>query len=318
MATSDTTNTNQHYVPQMLLRGFAVDADLESVFVLDKQSGKVFKTAIRNIAAERGYYDLDDSADIDAAMNEIDDIASPVIKEIRKRRSLSGIGTDARIKLAGFTIMQLLRTRGFQEHMRNTAEATVTALKARFGGVPPGWPEDVDSEQAREEYLAAIPRFGHQFLPHLLDKDLLLYRTDSTHPFCISDHPVAMNNTVNRGDGIRGTLGLAVPGIEVYLPIGSDLTLAFISPTVGEMYEEISLQLKLRGGFVSEDAYYYLQSRDTGNALKLGYENVRFQNSLQVLNAERFVISSLDDFEDAARIIVKHPEAKHVQRLKVM
>lgn len=310
-ATTDTANTNQHYVPQMLLRGFSTTPDSEQVWVFDKRTGKAFTTGIRAIAAEEGYYDLGDSAIIDAAMNRTDAFASRIIGEIRSRRSLAGISRDDRDMLAGFVVIQLLRTRGFQEGMRHMAEGLATAIAKKAGTMPPGWDEELaNQEWLREEYLRVIPQFTGDFLPHLLDKDLLLFRTDAGLPFCISDNPVALNNTINTGDGIRGTLGLAVRGIEIYLPISSELTLAYICRSVGERYETIRDELWRLGGFISEDAHNYLQARDIGKALKLGPENVRFQNSLQARNAERFVISPVNEFADAADMIANHPDAR--------
>lgn len=110
----DTINTNQHYVSQMLFRGFETAVGSEQVHVFDKQTDRTFVTAIRNVASERGYYDLGDST-LDAAMNLADDAASPIINKIRNRQSLSGIPREDREMLAGFVVLQLLRTRGFQE-----------------------------------------------------------------------------------------------------------------------------------------------------------------------------------------------------------
>ena len=112
--TADTINTNQHYVSQMLLRGFATAADSEQVHVFDKKTGNKYTTAIRIVASERGYYDLSDSATLDAAMNRADGTASRIINTIRDRQSLSGIPREDREMLAGFVVLQLLRTRGFQ------------------------------------------------------------------------------------------------------------------------------------------------------------------------------------------------------------
>ena len=64
------------------------------------------------------------------------------------------------------------------------------------------------------------------------------------------------------------------------------------------------------GGLFNEAAFCYLQSRDMGKAMVLKPENVRFQNSLQIINAERFVVSSRDDFADAADIVARHPGAR--------
>ena len=175
---------------------------------------------------------------------------------------------------------------------------------------PSEWGEELTTEQQREAYLRVIPGFLRDFLPHLLNKDLLLFKTDSRVPFCISDNPVALNNTVNDGDGIWGTLGLAAQGIEIYLPISKNLTLAYICPSVGMAYELEKSKLYRMGAFIDEDAFYYLQARDTGRAIVLNPENVRFQNSLQIRNAERFVVASRDDFEDAIDMVARDPKAR--------
>lgn len=318
MAATDTANTDQHFVPQMLLRGFAITGRPDQVWIFDKQSKRSFPTSIRNIAVERGYYDLDGSAALDAAMNEADNLTAPIIGDIRRRRSLSGITAGPRVALAGFTVLQMWRTRGFQEQVRHMEESLAAAVIDKGGFMPPGWRPDDPPDRAREEYLQLIPKFTRAFLPYLLDKDLLLFSADPSHPFCISDHPVTLNNTSNPGDGIRGTLGLGVLGIEVYLPISSELTLAYLCPSIGKQYERLRHHLRMLGGFVKEEVMYYLQSRDTGRAMMLGAENIRFQNSLQTLNAERFLISSVNDFADAMDIVEKHPNAKFGRRVVPM
>jgi hypothetical protein len=312
----DTINTHQHYVSRMLLRGFGRAERSDHVHVFDKKIAKKYVSAIRYVAAERGYYDLGDRT-LDVGMNRADAIASRVIKKIRDRRSLAGISRQDRGTLAGFVILQLLRTRGFQAGYQHMGQALIDAIKQRGLKPPSEWDAELTPEGQREQYLRIIPGFMRDLLPHLLDKDLLLFKTDKDVPFCISDNPVALNNTVNDGDGILGTLGLAVQGIEIYLPISSELTLAYICPSVGRVYELQKLLLQRMGGFISEDAFYYLQARDSGKAKALKPENVRFQNSLQILNAERFVFSSRDDFEDATDMVAKDPEARFGRRVTV-
>jgi hypothetical protein len=307
---SDTANTNQHYVPPMLQRGFTTTKDSEQVWVFDKRTGNAFVSGIRNIAAERGYYDLGGCAILDAAMNRVDDLAARIINRIRDRSSLAGVTLDDKGILAGSVVVQLLRTRGHQEHTRHVAQILLKKLTEMSDGISPGMEAEFSEEQLREEYLGRIPKFTGDFLPHLLNKDLMLFGTNRNVPFCISDNPVALNNTLNPGDGIRGTLGLAVPGIEVYLPISSELTLAYMCPSVGQQYEEIRNKLWRLGGFIKEDAYTFLLARDTGKPLMLKADNVRFQNSLQARNAERFVISSVNEFADVAHMVERDPEAR--------
>jgi hypothetical protein len=307
---SDTANTNQHYVPQMLLRGFTTTPDSEQVWVFDKRTSKTFSTAVRNIAAERGYYDLGDSAVLDAMMNRADDITAGIINRIRERHSLAGLSRDDREVLAAFVVMQMLRTRGNQEYTRHLVQITAKKIAEMTGTIHPAMEAVLAGPRLREEYLRRIPESTGDYLPHLLNKDLLLFKTYCTVPFCISDNPVALNNTFNRGDRIWGTLGLAVPGIEIYLPISSELTLAYICRSVGEKNEEIRDKLWRLGGFISEDVYIFLQARDTGKPMILKPDNVKFQNSLQAWNAERFVISSVNEFADAAHMIEIDPNAR--------
>jgi hypothetical protein len=311
----DTIDTHQHYVSRMLLRGFGRAERSDHVHVFDKKIAKKYVSAIRYVAAERGYYDLGDALTLDVGMNRADAAASRIINKIRDRHSVAGIPHKDREILAGFVILQLLRTRGFQEGHRHLGQAMVSAVKNRGLKLPAEWDKELTNERQREAYLRIIPGFLRNFLPHLLNKNLLLFKTNKDVPFCISDNPVARNNTLDDGGGIRGTLGLANQGIEIYLPISSELTLAYICPSVGRLYEVQKLLLQGMGGFINEDAFYYLQSRDSGKAKMLKPESVRFQNSLQVLNAERFVFSSRDDFEDAMDMVAKDPEARFGHRV---
>ena len=183
-------------------------------------------------------------------------------------------------------------------------------LHEKTGIAHPNAKEHLAEDQLRQEYLQGIPRSTREFLPHLLNKDVLLFRTDQNGTFWVSDNPVALNNTLNPGDGIRGTLGLAVSGIEIFLPISSELTLAYLCPSIGKQYEATNKALWHFGGFIKEGAYNYLQARDTGKPFILNRDNVRFQNSLQAVNAERFVIASVNDFADVAQIIENNPDAR--------
>lgn len=50
---------HHHYVPQSYLKRFA---DREMVYVFDTQTDQIFKTNVRNIAAERDFYRIPDTA----------------------------------------------------------------------------------------------------------------------------------------------------------------------------------------------------------------------------------------------------------------
>jgi hypothetical protein len=122
-----------------------------------------------------------------------------------------------------------------------------------------------------------------------------------------------MHNTINQGNGLRSTLGFGVPGIEVYLPISSELVLAHMCPSIAVAYGGVDEQAR-RMGFIHAHARPYLQALENGTPIPLSKEHVQFQNWLQLGYAERFVYSSADSFEDARKILEETPKLRTGRR----
>lgn len=61
----------------------------------------------------------------------------------------------------------------------------------------------------------------NEFADHILDKRWLLFETEASTPFYISDNPVALQNIVAPRGPLRGNLGLPVLGIEVTSPLAA-------------------------------------------------------------------------------------------------
>lgn len=49
---------NQHYVPQFILKNFS-SGKKDQVFVFDKECSKKFRSNVRNIASENGFYNFE-------------------------------------------------------------------------------------------------------------------------------------------------------------------------------------------------------------------------------------------------------------------
>ena len=306
---ADTADTNQHYVPQFLLRGFHTGNEAQ-IWAFDKTTSKSFTTAIDKVASEHGFYNVDGSAQLDDVIRKFEEATAPIIKEIRERKSLAGIDEYKRIWLSGFTALQYVRTRAFSERSKDMMRQITHVATQMSGGEL--------SEQVRtqlgldepgtehEKALSTILGLVRPAVDELQKKHLILYRSDGSLLFCIGDSPVALHNTLNPGDGIRGTLGLAVPGIEVYLPISKDLVLAYMCLSIAVSC--IGLEEEARSmGFTHAHAGPYLRAIKHGMAVLMEKEHIRFQNSLQLGFAERFVYSSVDNFEDARDILAGNP-----------
>jgi hypothetical protein len=316
MPNGSTANTDQHYVPQLLLRGFSREVE-EQVFVFDKRTEAVFRSSIRNIACERGFYNIQGTAALDRAMLRAEEAAAPIIQKIRVTKRVAGLTIHEHAMLVGFTVLQYVRTRAYIDRWQDMAQQLGESLERMSGGrVADELRQQLGTAAEREGVLSSIPGSTRKFMPHLLNKNLILLEAPDVLPFWISDSPVALANTVNPGDRIRGTLGFAVPGIEIYLPISSKLTLGFLCPSIGEAYE-LERREVARMGFVSEAAQMYLQARNTGRPLLLSREKVRYQNSLQLIYGERFVFSATEDFADALAMVRDNPDRRVGPRIQM-
>lgn len=309
---ADTAHTNQHYVPQFLLRGFHTGNESQ-IWAFDKTTSKSFTTAIDNVASEYGFYNILGSAELDETIRKIEDATAPIIKEIRERRSLAAIDEDKRVWLSGFTALQMVRTKGFSERSQDMMRQITNVVTQRSAGK---LSEKVRKQLGLDEQgteheksLATILGLTRDLIGELQKKHMVLYRGDGSSSFWIGDSPVALQNSVNPGDGIRGTLGLGVPGIEVYLPISKDLVLAHMCPTIAVVYSGMEDEAR-RMGFTHAHAGPYLRAVEHGIAIPMEKEHTRFQNSLQLGFAERFVYSSVDSFEDARDILAGNPRRR--------
>src|SRR4051812_1172721 len=104
MVVPSDSQTNQHYVPQLLLKGFAPEKR-KQVYAFDKNTGSVFRSSIRNLASERGFYYLGSGPDpnrVDRWLGRLEEATAPIIRSIRNRRTLNHLQSVERQWLAAF------------------------------------------------------------------------------------------------------------------------------------------------------------------------------------------------------------------------
>jgi Protein of unknown function (DUF4238) len=309
--------THQHYVPQFLLRNFGSGRS-NQIYVFEKSTQKTFKTSVRNIASVRGFYDFDiagEARSVDPLLQLLEDATKEIIKQIVQARSLQKISPDERQTLALFVSAQMLRTDAQRRRYKDLNDKIQDAI-VKMGGDP----NDVDGfqvsneEESRAQTIAMLPQLARDFAPHFLSKSWLLYTTSHKHAFYISDSPVVMHNTVNQNP-YRGTLGLAVPGIEIYLPLSGTLCLGFLCPTIESMIRDGEDRAKRLGAPISFQKW--TKAFDGDETLALDPDNVTHHNSLQVINGERYVFSSNGDFALVHEMLRSNPELKNGARYEM-
>jgi hypothetical protein len=123
---------------------------------------------------------------------------------------------------------------------------------------------------------------------------------------------------MNPGDGIRGTLGFGVPGVEIYLPISSDLTLGFWCPTILAVLaaEHGALQRSALPSLGGTDEL--LNAVGGSGPMRLGAENVKYHNSLQAAGAERFVFSQHKNFDLLQEMLKANPALRAGPRIEIV
>jgi hypothetical protein len=277
----------QHYVPQFILRNHSAGKK-HQVWAFDKHRGRSFRSNVRNLAAASGFYDLDTVSppiSLEPMLAELESQAKPVFDRIVTRHSLHGLDRQERQVISEYLATQYLRT----DAMREMQTSMETSLRLRLAKEPMtdelrAWMGEPSVESTKEIMLGVL-RDASQFTPHFLNKLWFLFSCPPRFPFYIGDHPVVLHN--RRRDEHRGTLGLAVPGIEIYFPLTPTLTLALLSPEIG--------QVLMTAGV------------DDSKPVLCDQSNVTFQNSLQVAQATRFVFCVADDFDLVRQMVRDDP-----------
>lgn len=269
----------QHYVPQFLLRNFAVGKKQKAkLWVLDKKNATTFEASVRDIGHENFFYEFNGEAgtvEFESVLEKLDSKAADLMARIISSASIPRAGEDF-IWLSYFVVAQLLRTPSVRCDLDNFRDVIVS----KFGkdivyeddAKPISQYGPEDSKFVSIQVLRDVPKFAR----HLQEKTWILTQSLDTAPYIIGDSPVAKHNMLERQG--RGNLGLKSKGIELYLPVSPRLSLQVVCPVVAAA---ATLTPEVSATFSAAMADI--------RPVQMLKENVEFNNSLQVISAERFV-----------------------------
>ena len=303
-----------HYVPQFLLDNFCAPGK-NTLWAYDKSTGKSFQTSVRNIARERDYYEAEIGGRIlslEEALSNLEGKAGVIIGRIIASRCIGGLSEQERIVLAMFVAIQMKRGPNHRQHI----QALSVELKKVLGGgdfdpaILEGY-QEMTAEDAKVHSLISMTE-PDKFAEHILDKTWLLFETDATEPYYLSDNPVVLQNS-DETPG-RGNLGLASAGIEIYLPISSTLLLGFYCHSHEQMIRSgvdrarttvVRHSTEITPSF--GPMLDWMRAFRKGTPIKAMSGNVLNHNALQVHHAERYLLSSLPDFSLVEDMIANEP-----------
>lgn len=313
-----------HYVPRFLLKNFCSEKK-QRVWVFDKKTGASFQANVQKVAGERKFYETEIGErriSFEQPLSILEGAASKVLRRITETRNLGALTSDDRVTVALFAAIQMLRAPSHRELLLAMDKLLRQAIE-RWGADP----NDVEGyhpltpASAKAVSVMSLADPG-PYVSIFLDKTWLLFETKPSCSYFIADSPIALQNLEDRGP--RGNLGIAVEGIEIYLPLSQTLTLAFYCKTheakVREVMDRHQALLRLMPAAASAKFAPLLELFDgmtKGTPIRSGPRNVENLNSLQVRFAERFVFSSSPDFSLAKEMIADEPRYKTGRRAEL-
>lgn len=331
---------HQHYVPQLLLRGFLSRdpalAAKEQVHVFDLETGASFTPSITNIMGERRFNDfwLDEEtlATIEPAAGRIESHVAPLVERIRAERRLDR-SPDEFGDLALLMAFQFIRTKKMQllfERMNRQLRTHVERM-----GFDPDQVQGLetpDEETLKRLHVRNQIEGLEKYVRVIAEKEFFLMAAPERASFYLGDHPVVLHNDEDRR-GMFGGLGLAVQYIQIYLPLSADLTLcAYDKAVLGQLMKTrdegirenqvYALRKLIRGEITASQMKQALDAMKdfdvitplidairAGAPIVIGPEQVQFCNSLQASQAHRFVVDPDGNFEVAAEMMGERKNA---------
>jgi hypothetical protein len=317
----------QHYVPKFLLRNFGLGKK-DHVWVYDKQTGRSFQTNAKNVASENRFYDFEFDGEIyslESGLSGIESNTKPVIETILHEDSVSVLDARGRATLASFLAVQFIRTKAFRMQWAELPRILRRKVESMGSTVAPGSQaealiQEPTENQIKINTIRMILDAPKTYGPHFLDKVWFLAKTTNSHPFIIGDNPVSLQNHIDMGP--YGNLGLAVRGIEIYLPLSSTRALAMWCPSLATQIVEAAETIRrlpksvLAAHIRDPDGILAMDTAiRAGSTLMYEPQHVMNFNSLQVGRSERYLFSAKNDFSLADRMIGDHPHLRGGQRL---
>lgn len=337
---------NQHYVPKFVLRQFLADEANERVNVYDKHEDRSFVTSIKNIMAERRFnefvFDDDYIASFEPIACGAENQVLPPYREVVEQRRLSD-APEQKAALAIFLAFQFLRTKANRDQWLAMEEEVIKLVEGSGGRMQDmqGWEDwqPATEDSLKREHLTSIHHRIGEVSQIIATKDLLLMEAAPGTSFYLGDHPVVLANS--RDFEPYGNIGLAVEGIEIYMPLSADLLLCAWCPSLlGDIREGLlnakreleadALARLMRGELDAVGMREALEEFATktqpqeelltlaaeGQPIDSTPDNMDYYNSLQTSWAYRYVISRDGDFELARRVNRENPHLKRGRRMK--
>jgi hypothetical protein len=309
------SDENQHWVPKLLLKKFG-DTD-GRVFQLNIHSGTVTKLPPRKAASAPGFNNFDIEGQVisfEERLEKIETKAAPVLKRIIETRSLFGLSSIDRKKVADFVAAQSFRTEAFYKGLENNPS------RKDFG---PLFNQLWDSS-----FILSAQIEGRHWVLMVIEHDDVFY---------LGDQPVVLQRTFDLKNG--SNLGFDVQGVEAFMPVSPGCALYMPCRSVSDPLiasYEAALELHrtirsavmrgLRGGSaelaIAQDTIRrgdpLYQAYMKGVPIKAEPANVENLNYLECSWAHASVYSNRRDFAFAKKVFSENPQYRSTPTTRLL
>lgn len=326
---------SQHYVPRLLIRRHSINPEAargtEQVYCYDKSTDKIFPTNIKNVFAGTRYYDPatgTDQPSIDPTLTRIEAKAAPVLERLVKKQALSQLTREDRTTISIFLAVQFARTQAAKDYIRTlNRKLTERLQEITVNGNKIEGLLTLSDQELNDVFIKLIVHAPENYSEHFFSKHWFLLESCSSDPFYLGDHPVVSGNAFEKT--ARSAVGLASPGVCIYLPLSPTLCLGLSDPSViNELRAQRDRGIREHKKIMKRAARIPENSKTTeqreairtllddkrrmdsrllpmlnGHPIPYNSNVVMHINSLQVAYASRWVVCSRNDFALTRRMI---------------
>ena len=302
----------QHYVPQFLLKKFGTGKK-NKFFVYDKSNQKTFQTNSKNIACEKGFYDFELEFEgqpilcsIEEILSQLESKSNKILSEIIQNNNISKITNDEKFVLSKFLAAQFMRTNNAKINYNSIPKLLKKACIKR--GIPITSLSKLDQTKKEEQVsfnfmiMDSIEKIATIFF----NKKWIWILNDSKMPFYLSDNPVVSHNDFAEDIEDITTINphaIGIIGVSTYLPITPKQALWLYCPVKTEEFINNFNNNSLYKHHIQEKLYKTLTSSEP---IFLEEQYIKHINSLEIIEAEKYIITPNDDFSFIAEILAKN------------
>jgi len=303
---------NHHFNPRSVLRRFSIDGRGKQVWVYDKSTARRFSAGLGGAGSANDYNTLvlpdGEILNFEDAFGDIDGVFAHTGDTLTRNRTVAQLDPAFRAQLADGVVVQFLRT----PMVRSTFQALPRQLAARIAEVgleTPAEEEFPTDNDARVESLKFIAE-RDDLRAALLEKDIILLEPAGDARFWTSDHPVVRVSSAPNGD-----TGFRAMGVQIYLPVASDLMLGFLCPSLRQQLTHIPLESMRVDPERLSPLIAWRDGLLSGRPVPIDDATVQSFNHYQVVDSRRFLYAARDDFDLADDILSRNPSARAVESM---